>query len=499
MAHFYRLMLALLVLCVHPVYAATLWRIESSYVQDSQLYPTADAACRGAVVKVDGVYVGINPEPGGTYDCRFRWSTMDPGSSGSFGTVRPVQGDCPAGYKEVNGECVEDRAPTPDEFCSQESFKWNAWSTEQSRIGIVQDARNLPLDAPFQVCMPVEGGGAGSPPGCKHAFTPQSRYRLSDTDPWRYEGDSWALGPNDLAAAGGTLACVPGLDNQLGDPPIPRREDPKPGCEGGIPGQVNGVDVCVDPASGHTEGVDWTQVTDADGNVKEQKTNVTCSGEKCTVTTTIKTPGDPGEGTTTTTTTTRGAYCAKNPASSVCARATDPTGSTRNQNGRGGAGDPADTGGGNGEGNGFCKENPDLPICKKSTFGGSCAANFACDGDAIQCAIAKEQHLRNCKMFDDPSDESRLYDAEKVKDPRRDVTSDLPGNETIDLSTRLRTDDALGGGGGSCIPDLNVTVWGQGVTLPISGICPYLGYLGYVLVAVASLAAARIVAGTSKG
>lgn len=146
------------------------------------------------------------------------------------------------------------------------------------------------------------------------------------------------------------------------------------------------------------------------------------------------------------------------------------------------------TGGGNGDGEG-----------DGSVFGGSCIAGFVCEGDAVQCAIAREQHRRNCVLFNDPSDESRLYDAEKVKDPRRDVTNDLPGNETVDLSTRLRTDDVLGGGGGACIPDLNVTVWGQGVTLPISGICPYLGYLGYVLVAVASLAAARIVAGTSKG
>jgi hypothetical protein len=316
---------------------------------------------------------------------------------------------------------------------------------------------------------------------------------MGDGDPWRYEGDSWAYGPNDIAEAGGTLACVPGIDGAPGDPPIPQREDPKPGCEGGIPGQVNGVDVCVDPASGHTEGVDWTQVTDADGNVKEQKTNVTCNGEKCTVTTTTKTPGDPGEGTTTTTTTTRGAYCAKNPESSICAGATDPTGSTRNQNGRGGAGDPASNGngngGGNGEGNGFCKENPDSPMCKKGSFGGSCAASFTCDGDAIQCAIAKEQHLRNCKLFDDPSDESGLYNANKGREGNQ--TGDLPGNQSIDLTGRIDTSDAIGGG--SCIGDLSISVMGQSISLPISGICPYLSILGNVLVAVSLLLAVRIV------
>jgi hypothetical protein len=396
--------------------------------------------------------------------------------------------ECASGYVESGGACVEEKPPTPDEFCSQQSFSWNAWSTTESRMGIVEDRRDLPLDSPFSVCMPAKGGGAGSPPGCKHKFTPQVRYRMGDGDPWRYEGDSWAYGPNDIAEAGGTLACVPGIDGAPGDPPIPRREDPKPGCEGGIPGQVNGVDVCVDPASGHTEGVDWTQVTDADGNVKEQKTNVTCSGEKCTVTTTTKTPGDPGEGTTTTTTTTRGAYCAKNPESSICAGATDPTGSTRNQNGRGGAGDPAGTGngGGNGEGDGFCKENPDSPLCKKGAFSGSCAASFVCDGDAIQCAIAKEQHLRNCRLFDDPSDESRLYDAEKAKDPNRNVTADLPGNSAFTLGSEHYDSTALLGGG-SCVSDITVDVLGKTVSLPVSQVCPYVVWLRTILLALGAL------------
>jgi hypothetical protein len=34
----------------------------------------------------------------------------------------------------------------------------------------------------------------------------------------------------------------------------------------------------------------------------------------------------------------------------------------------------------------------------KSSFGGSCSG-FVCDGDAIQCAIASEQHRRNCELL----------------------------------------------------------------------------------------------------
>ncbi len=136
------------------------------------------------------------------------------------------------------------------------------------------------------------------------------------------------------------------------------------------------------------------------------------------------------------------------------------------------------TGSGNGDGDG-----------EKGGFGGSCMSGFACEGDAIQCAIAREQYARNCKLFDDTSAESDLYNANKGKTGNQ--TGDLPGNETISLSGRIDTSDPLGGGG--CIGDLNVTVWGQAVTLPLSNVCQYLAMLGNILVAVSMLMAARIV------
>ena len=138
-------------------------------------------------------------------------------------------------------------------------------------------------------------------------------------------------------------------------------------------------------------------------------------------------------------------------------------------------------GGGNGSGDG-------------SSWGGDCKSGFTCDGDAIQCAISYEQHNRNCALFDNETDESRLYKQEKAKDPNRDVTANLPGNQEIDVSGKLDFSDALGGGG-VCLQDLVVPVWHTSFTLQISKVCPYLSYLGMILVAVASLAAARIVTG----
>ena len=125
----------------------------------------------------------------------------------------------------------------------------------------------------------------------------------------------------------------------------------------------------------------------------------------------------------------------------------------------------------------------------KGDFSGSCASGFTCEGDVIQCAIGKEQHLRNCKLFDDKSDESNLYEKEKGKEG--DQTKDLEGNETIDLKGRISRSDVLGGGSG--VQNLSLTVWGRSVTLPLSDLNGPLAALGNVLVAVSFLMAIRIV------
>jgi hypothetical protein len=143
-------------------------------------------------------------------------------------------------------------------------------------------------------------------------------------------------------------------------------------------------------------------------------------------------------------------------------------------------GDPGGNGDGDGDGDG-----------DESGWGGDCMSGFACEGDAIFCAIAKEQHRRACKLFDDKSAESDVYDAEAKKDALRDVTGDLPGNEEIDITGKLSRENVLGGG--SCIQNLNIVVGGRAITLPMTEICPFLGYLGLILVAIASIAAARII------
>lgn len=506
MAYFFKLIFALLVL----LFSAGAWSFDPYEVWEvsaPSTYPvgrgsTPGNACNafspGFVAAKPGGYTpspGYVGESGGSPSCMF---DVDPyGQLFSFPIAKTgpqcppdsiTGGDgscsCPEGMEQDmdsagNPICVE-----PDDLsCESQSFKWNAWSRPEDRMGVINSTTKPKFDEPFLVCMPL----AGNPnTGCKHMFTGISAYRMGSEEPWRLEGHSWALGPNDLAEAGGTLMCVPGLDDIPGEPPT--REDRKKDCEHGYAGQVNGVDLCIDRAAGEIKGQDTKTNEDAQGNIKETVTDITCKKENCEITRTTRDPGQT-TGTTTTTNMTRTAYCAANPESSVCQGSIDETGSTKNQNGRGDAGGKGKGDGDGLNGNGFCKDNPDSIICKQSSFSGSCEASFTCDGDAIQCAIAREQHVRNCKLFDTPSDESALYATEKNKEGSQ--TESLPGNSTVDLTANINQTDALGGG--ACVGDKTVSVMGQSITLPFSVLCPYLDMLGNILVAVSLLLAVRIV------
>ena len=133
-------------------------------------------------------------------------------------------------------------------------------------------------------------------------------------------------------------------------------------------------------------------------------------------------------------------------------------------------------------------------MCKDAEdgkFSGACQGGFSCTGDAIQCAIAKEQHQRDCQFWESESDERALYSQEKGK--TGNVTADNPNNSTFSIGPgSFNTNDAIGSGSG-CIQNRTVSVMGWSGLLPFASICPYLSMLGNVLLTVSFLLAARIV------
>ena len=499
MANFYRLILSAFFLFASTAASAFppnyLWSIGSA----PATYATPGAACSSAGLSLGGLlfpneaggvitgYKCINAQ-GDHYNSTGRGGPTCPAGSTVSGSGEAASCTCNAGSTEFGGTCVPD---TPDGQCTANAERVNGVCMckvgFKEGLGVCQFDKKGQCEA-FEAiegtfggllgreialvgrvndgavfCMPLSSDPAKmASAGCSVKFSQQ----MVATNP---DGSTTSYGGWDM----GTPSATDSRDFSCSTAePVPPKQPDAPTCPNGSPGTVNGVQVCVprQPNNGvETGGTDSTTVNDGTNTTETENNSTTvCKDGKCTtttVTTTTVTNNTSGSSTTSSTTSattaSQGDFCAKNPSNAQC-------------NGTGT--------GGNGEGDG--KEEP-------SQFGGACAAGFTCKGDAIQCAIAHEQHKRACRLFDDPSPESQLYLANKGKEGNQ--TTDLPGNETVNVAGRIDSSDALGAGS-SGVSDLNVTVWGKAVTLPFSMVNPYLAALGNVLLAVSFLLALRIVA-----
>lgn len=251
-----------------------------------------------------------------------------------------------------------------------------------------------------------------------------------------------------------------GLPAPNTDPPLGTPSN----CAAGLtPGTVNGVGVCLKPTTGNTQQSTSSQSTattptiNADGSpgpgltgigpAKTGTSETTCTGNSCTTVT------------RTTSTTASGSVSV----------ATEKKDESKDD---------------------YCTKNSRSPLCVTSTFGGACSAGFQCDGDAVQCAVAKEIYSQNCKM-NARNAQADLFDNEIVRVGNR--TNDLPGNATINLSSSSFDQSNALGVAAQCIQDVTVTVMGSTAVLPFSRVCAILEQLGSVLLAVSFLLAARIV------
>lgn len=118
---------------------------------------------------------------------------------------------------------------------------------------------------------------------------------------------------------------------------------------------------------------------------------------------------------------------------------------------------------------------------------------MACEGDAIQCAIATDQIKRNCQWFDDAAtallketgDAAMNGQLQPADHPYTTATS-----QSVSFGSQLDQLDRLGGG---CPVDVSVTVMDKAVSLPFSSMCGPLGMLGNLLVGLTALWCVAIV------
>jgi hypothetical protein len=243
--------------------------------------------------------------------------------------------------------------------------------------------------------------------------------------------------------------------------PSPTEPSPVPTPCKGTYGQVNGVDVCLplgtDPAATVETGKKTeTTTTPADGGAAsttktEQSTK--CAGSTCTTET--KTTTTVGGGTPTVKTETKSE-----------------------------------------DKNDFCKDNPRNALCISSKYTGSaCGAKPACDGDAIQCAVADFTFKTQCALTTAPDPETtpalKAYNMAAAQ-LQGDQTTGEDVLSTVNLGpSAFDQSSPLGAAVG--LSDVIVTVWQTPVTLPFSSLNQWLERIGWLFQGVTFLLCARIV------
>jgi len=260
------------------------------------------------------------------------------------------------------------------------------------------------------------------------------------------DGQIWATWP--FKSTGRFCSGTPNPQNPAVDTGEKNTSNPAPvPCgQNQCPGTVNGATVCVPCAKQQTDGPSQTASSPTGSGDQTTSTSTSCNGISCTTTTTTK----DAQG---------------NVIGSIEKNQDQPS---------------------------FCQENPQSSLCKQSSFGGACAAT-ACEGDAIQCAIAQEAFKRNCQWFDEAAlnplkqkgDTAMNDQAQPADHPYAQATqASVSFDSVIDQTDRLA---------GGCPSDESVPFMGKSLTLPFSKLCQPLGWLGNLLVGLTMLACLFIV------
>ncbi|MFZ5456264.1 MAG: virulence factor TspB C-terminal domain-related protein [Pseudomonadota bacterium] len=252
------------------------------------------------------------------------------------------------------------------------------------------------------------------------------------------------------------------------DPISVTPEDDPPRCGAGqCPGEVNGVYTCVSCTDVATPEKPVTTY--------DRKTETTTTGTPPNQTTETKTTDTKathdGSGTVTSTTTTS-------------TTKTDANGTTTTEEGKTEKKESQES---------FCKENPTVAFCKNGKWGGGCDA-FTCEGDAVQCAIAREIHQRNCEAAKSNPYTDMTDAAQAGTDNASTYIQAQKDAAALDVNARFSQSLDASPIAASCPASRSVALpGGNSLEISFEKPCEIAGWLGHFVQAFAYLFAALIV------
>lgn len=148
----------------------------------------------------------------------------------------------------------------------------------------------------------------------------------------------------------------------------------------------------------------------------------------------------------------------------------------------------------------FCQENPNSNICKTSSIQTGCGS-FACNGDAIQCAIAQRSYKDRCEA----DDAKAILESKPTYNTGQNLVngnldSDVTGfgsqdgknNKTVNVPAAL-SESGQASFAGVGVQDVIINAQGRTINLQFSKTNQFFTIFGYVLLALSYLAAYRII------
>ena len=367
---------------------------------------TYDAACAN-LYATRGTAWGANVSfkittAGGTICGLYNGTQYLVGMSPSTG-MGCADGSNPDTTKPTGSQCA---AAIPAPNCAQDAGKTLS-GDQYTVVSPTQIAYGL------TVCVPVSGTSGG----CAVSAVSRTGTMNLQTGKWEYIywGPLKAVG--SVCSGNGTGASDPVKDQ-------PTKCDAAAGMCTGL---VNGVEVCVKCAQTDSANTKTNTTTNPDGSTTQTttNTNTTINNNSVTTNTTTTTVTTPAGGGTPTTQT-----------------KTDSTTEDKDS---------------------YCQRNSNAAVCKeesKSSFGGTCDTSFVCEGDAVQCAMAREQYKRNCEIEKSPFAESMRIRAEGVvwEAPQDEIDAiNLNGAKNIKVDEKFQ---------------LNMTAVAQKLTTAGGATCP---------------------------
>ncbi|WP_211453006.1 hypothetical protein [Collimonas antrihumi] len=148
----------------------------------------------------------------------------------------------------------------------------------------------------------------------------------------------------------------------------------------------------------------------------------------------------------------------------------------------------------------LCALHPELNVCSNSqVLGGGCDGaqdTTACTGDAISCAILKQQRVEWCQNSQTTPTKTLGDALLSGSDPMASTLPTAANGQTLAVGS-LDQSGFLGGGG--CITDKTITLMGVSRSLPFSQVCPYLLPLRGAIMVVAGLVSLAMMRGAIMG